>query len=156
MGWSGVQRAKRLWSLAHTGTTPLCRRKQAVADTLAARLQLDMTRWWNLTSDFFMGLTKAQISAAIMESPAVAALPTDADRAAFEALLAGKKKDELAMLAVQSLEGSGWLPGVIVTAGLAAGDDEPGFVVTDEGLEALAASEAMGPDVVAAIGVAAE
>jgi ParB family transcriptional regulator, chromosome partitioning protein len=143
--------------LAHTGTTPLCRRKQAVADTLATRLQLDMTRWWSPTSDFFMGLTKAQISAAIMESPAVAALPTDADRAAFEAQLAGKKKDELAMLAVQSLEGSAWLPGVIATAGLvAAGDDEPGFVVTDEGLEALAASEAVGPDVVAAMGVAAE
>jgi hypothetical protein len=82
--------------LAHTGTTPLCRRKQAVADTLATRLQLDMTRWWSPTSDFFMGLTKAQISAAIMQSPAVLALSTDADRAEFEALLAGKKKDELA------------------------------------------------------------
>ena len=143
--------------LAHAGTTPLCRRKQAVADTLATRLQLDMTRWWSPTSDFFMGLTKAQISAAIMESPAVLALLTDADRAAFEAQLAGKKKDELAMLAAQSLEGSGWLPGVIVTAGLvAAGDDEPGFVLTDEGLEALAASEAMGPDVSPAMGLAAE
>ena len=143
--------------LAHTGTTPLCRRKQAVADTLATCLQLDMTRWWSPTSDFFMGLTKAQISATILESPAVAALPTDADRAAFEAQLAAKKKDELAMLAVQSLEGSGWLPGVIATAGLVVvSDDEPGFMVTDEGLEALAASEAVGPDVVAAMGVAAE
>ena len=143
--------------LTHTGSTALCRRKQAMADTLATRLQLDMTRWWSATSDFFMGLTKAQISAAIMESPAVAALPTEADRAAFEAQLAGKKKDELAMLAVQSLEGSGWLPGVITTAGLiAAGEDEPGFVVTDKGLEAMAASEAMGPDVVTAIGIAPE
>lgn len=143
--------------LAHTGTTPLCRRKQAVADTLATRLQLDMTQWWSPTGDFFMGLTKAQISAAIMESPAVLALSTDVDRAEFEALLAGKKKDELAMLAVQSLEGSAWLPGVIRTIELvAAGDEEPGFVVTDEGLEAMAAAEAVGPDVVAAMGVAAE
>lgn len=48
---------------------------------------------------------------------------------------------ELAMLAVQSRDNTGWLPGVITTAALvAAGDDEPGFVVTDEGLEALAAS----------------
>ena len=143
--------------LTHSGATPGCRRKQAMADVLATRLQLDMGHWWNCSNAFFMGLTKAQITAAILESPAALALASHTERAAFEAQLVGKKKDELAMLAVQSLEGTVWLPGVIATAGLVAvGIDDQGFVVTDEGLEALAASEAVAPDVEAAMGVAAE
>ncbi len=54
-----------------------------------------MTKWWAPTSDFFMGLNKAQIVDAVMESPAVSKLPTAKDREAFEATLASKRKDEL-------------------------------------------------------------
>jgi hypothetical protein len=149
--------------LNHNGTTPICRRKQEVADSLATRLQVDI-----------MGLTKAQISEAILQSPA-ADLPTTKDRKAFEAMLANKRKDELALMAAQALEGetdqsevrgtsirsNGWLPSVIATAGLVDVTDpdaEPAFEVTDEGLEALVAAEAVAPDIgVAGIaGIAAE
>lgn len=135
--------------LSHSGTTPICRRKQEMADTLATRLQVDMTGYWSPTTDFFMGLTKAQIAGAILESPAVVNLPSAKDRKAFEVMLAGKRKDELALMAAQALEGSGWLPTVIHTAGLVDVTDpdaEPAFEVTDEGLEALVAAEAVLPD----------
>jgi ParB/RepB/Spo0J family partition protein len=144
--------------LSHSGTTPICRRKQEVADSLATSLQVDMTKYWSPTTDFFMGLTKARIADAIMESPAVEDLPSAKDRKAFEVMLAGKRKDELALMAAQALEGSGWLPGVIATAGLVHVTDpdaEPAFEITDEGLEALVAAEAVAPDIGVA-GIAAE
>ncbi|NJR20630.1 MAG: hypothetical protein HC777_03750 [Hyphomonadaceae bacterium] len=144
--------------LSHSGTTPICRRKQEVADSLTTRLQVDMTKYWSPTTDFFMGLTKAQIADAIMESPAVVELPSAKDRKAFEVILAGKRKDELALMAAQALEGSGWLPGVIATAGLVDVtnfDAEPAFEITEEGLEALVAAEAVMPDLDVA-GIAAE
>lgn len=135
--------------LSHSGNTPICRRKQEVADTLATRLQVDMTKWWAPTADFFMGLNKAQIADAIMESPAVSELPAAKDRKAFEATLASKRKDELAQMAAQALDGTGWLPSVIQTDGLidvAAQDDAPAFEITEEGLAALAGAEAVEPD----------
>jgi hypothetical protein len=104
--------------LSHSGNTPICRRKQEVADTLATRLQVDMTKWWSPTADFFMGLNKAQIADSIMESPAVSELPTATDREAFESILTAKRKDELALMAAQTLDGTGWLPSVIQTDGL--------------------------------------
>jgi ParB/RepB/Spo0J family partition protein len=143
--------------LSHSGNTPICRRKQEVADTLATRLQVDMTKWWVPTSDFFMGLNKAQITDAIMESPAVLELPTAKDREAFAATLASKRKDELALMAAQTLDGTGWLPGLIRTDGLvdvAEREDALGFEVTEEGLAALNASEASEPKLNAA-GIAA-
>lgn len=144
--------------LSHSGTTPICRRKQEVADSLATRLQVDLTRYWSPTTDFFMGLTKAQIADAIMESPAARELPSAKDRKAFEVMLAGKRKDELALMAAQALEGTGWLPPVIRTAGLVDVTDpdaEPAFEITNEGLEALVAAEAVAPDMGVA-GIAAE
>ncbi|MCA3077931.1 MAG: ParB/RepB/Spo0J family partition protein [Rhodocyclaceae bacterium] len=144
--------------LSHSGNTPICRRKQEVADTLATRLQVDMTKWWAPTSDFFMGLTKAQITDAIMESPAVLELPTPTDRDAFAATLSSKRKDELALMAAQTLDGSGWLPSVIQTDGLidvAAHEDAPAFEITEEGLAALAEANAVESDL-QSVGIAAE
>jgi ParB/RepB/Spo0J family partition protein len=134
--------------LSHSGTTPICCRKQEIADSLATRLQVDMTRYWSPTTDFFMGLTKAQIADAIMESPAVMDLPSAKDGKAFEVMLAGKRKDELALMAAQALEGTGWLPPVIRTVGLVDVSDPdagPAFEITDEGLKALVAAEAVEP-----------
>jgi hypothetical protein len=135
--------------LSHSGNTPICRRKQEVADTLATRLQVDMTKWWSPTADFFMGLNKAQIAEAIMKSPAVFELPTVNDREVFEATLTGKRKDELAQMAAQTLEGTDWLPFVIKTDGLidvAAHHDAPAFEITEAGLAALAEAEAVESD----------
>jgi len=134
--------------LSYTGTTPNCRRKQEMADTLATRLQVDMTNWWTPITDFFIGLTKAQIADAILQSPAAMALLSEKDKKAFEATLGAKRKDELALIAARSLEGAGWLPGVIQTSGLVNVTDpdaEPAFEVTDERLEALVAAEAVEP-----------
>lgn len=144
--------------LSHSGNTPICRRKQEVADILATRLQVDMTKWWALTSDFFMGLNKAQITDAIIESPAVFELPTAKDREAFAATLGSKRKDELALMAAQTLDGTGWLPSVIRTDGLidvVAREDAPAFEVTEQGLAALAESYAVEPDI-QSVGIAAE
>ncbi|MFN9146991.1 MAG: hypothetical protein ACK5VS_03290, partial [Hyphomonadaceae bacterium] len=144
--------------LSHSGNTPICRRKQEVADALATRLQIDMTKWWAPTSDFFMGLNKAQIADAIMESPAVLELPTAKDREAFEATLGSKRKDELARMAAQTLDGSGWLPSMIRTDGLidtAKLDDAFAFEITEAGLAALAEADAVEPDL-QAVGIAAE
>jgi hypothetical protein len=66
------------------------------------------------------------------------------------------------VIATQALEGTGWLPDVLTTAGLVAvasaaiatdADAEPRFEVTDMGLEALASADAVAPDLA---GVAAE
>ena len=144
--------------LSHSGNTPICRRKQEVAGILATRLQVDMIKWWAPTSDFFMGLNKAQITDAIMESPAVLGLPTEKDREAFTATFASKRKDELALMAAQTLDGTGWLPSVIRTDGLidvAVHDDTPAFEVTEEGLAALAEADAIEPDL-QSVGIAVE
>ena len=93
-----------------------------------------------------------------MESPAVSELPTAKDREAFEAKLASKRKDELALMAAQTLDGTGWLPGVIRTDGLintAKLDDAIDFEITEEGLAALAEDEAVEPDL-QIVGIAAE
>jgi ParB/RepB/Spo0J family partition protein len=148
--------------LSHSATTPHYSRKQTIADTLATRLQINMASHWSPNIDFFMGLTKAQIID-IIESAPVNADNTDAKgRAAFAKHLASQKKDDLAVIATQALEGTGWLPDVLVTAGLVAvasgdvttdADAEPRFKVTDIGLEALACAEAVAPDLA---GVAAD
>ncbi|CAN1528315.1 hypothetical protein MCERH10_01300 [Caulobacteraceae bacterium] len=105
-----------------------------------------------------MGLNKAQIADAIMESPAVLELPTAKDREAFEATLAAKRKDELAQMAAQTLDGSGWLPDLIRTDELIEVtelDVTPAFEITEEGLAALVEAEAVEPDL-QSVGIAAE
>jgi hypothetical protein len=149
--------------LSHSATTPHCTRKQAIADTLATRLQVDMAKHWSPTIDFFMGLTKAQIIDAIQSAPVNADNTDVKGRAAFAKHLANQKKDDLAVIATQALEGTGWLPDVLRTRGLIdrSGvsvvstdvDADPRFEVTDMGLEALASAEAVAPDLA---GVAAE
>jgi ParB/RepB/Spo0J family partition protein len=144
--------------LTHTATTPHCTRKQAIADTLATRLQVDMTQHWAVNIDYFMGLTKAQIITAIEAAPVNIANTDTKGKAVFAKHLAGQKKDDLAAMAVQALEGTGWLPDVIRTKDLlvdtmSADDGEPRFEVTEDGLAALASAEAVAPDVA---GVAAE
>jgi hypothetical protein len=91
-------------------------------------------------------------------------------RAAFAKRLASQKKDDLAAIATQALEGTGWLPDVIATkrpVGVDVTSDEviihlaetntldPQYEVTDIGLEALAVADAVAPDVEMS-GIAAE
>ncbi len=146
--------------LSHSATTPHCTRKQAIADTLATRLQVDMAKHWSPNIDFFMGLTKAQIIDAIQAAPVNIANTDVKGRAAFAKHLASQKKDDLAVIATQALEGTGYLPDVLRTAGLGDGagvsdvvtdaDAEPRFEVTEMGLETLASAEAVAPDMASA------
>jgi hypothetical protein len=55
--------------LTHSAATPHCTRKQAIADALATRLNVDMRQHWCVTINYFMGLTKAQIITAIQAAP---------------------------------------------------------------------------------------
>ena len=153
--------------LSHSATTPPhtsnnCTRKQTIADMLATRLQVDIAQHWFPNIDFFMGLTKAQIFEVIQAAPVNVANIDTRGKAVFAKHLASQRKDDLAVIAPQALEGTGWLPDVLATTGLvsvACGDDatdadaEPRFEVTDIGLEALASADAVAPDVAA---VAAE
>jgi ParB/RepB/Spo0J family partition protein len=141
--------------LSHSATTPHCTRKQAIAGALATRLQINMASHWSPNIDFFMGLTKAQIIDIIQSAPVNADNADARGKAVFAKHLASQKKDDLAVIATQALEGTGWLPDVLVTAGLVAvaagdvatdADAEPRFEVTDMGLEALASAEAVAPD----------
>jgi ParB/RepB/Spo0J family partition protein len=155
--------------LSHSATTPHCTRKQAIADALATRLQVDMRNHWSVNIDYFMGLTKAQIITAIEAAPVNVANTDINGKAVFAKHLASQKKDDLAVIATQALEGTGWLPDVIATRGLIdvssslADDDiaeshhhgDPCFAVTDDGLAALASAEAVAPDMDMA-GIAAE
>jgi ParB family chromosome partitioning protein len=148
--------------LTHSATTPHCTRKQAIAGALATRLQINMASHWSPNIDFFMGLTKAQIIDIIQTAPVNADNTDTRGKAVFAKHLASQKKDDLAVIATQALEGTGWLPDVLRTAGLVAvasgtvdsnADAEPRFEVTDMELEALASADAVAPDVE---GVAAE
>jgi hypothetical protein len=155
--------------LSHSATTPHCTRKQSIADALASRLQVDMRNHWSVNIDYFMGLTKAQIITAIEAAPVNVANTDIKGKAVFAKHLASQKKDDLAVIATQALEGTGWLPDVIATKDLVevslrlpndhTGDshnhDDPCFAVTDDGLAALASAEAVAPDFEMA-GVAAE
>ena len=136
--------------LSHSATTPHCTRKQAIADALATRLQINMAFHWSPNIDFFMGLTKAQIIEIIQTAPVNADNNDTRGKAVFAKHLASQKKDDLAVIATQALEGTGWLPDLMATKGLvshAGLDGDPAFEVTDTGLEALAAAEAVEPDV---------
>jgi ParB/RepB/Spo0J family partition protein len=148
--------------LSHSATTPHCTRKQTIAGALATRLQINMASHWSPNIDFFMGLTKAQIIDIIQSAPVNADNTDTRGKAVFAKHLASQKKDDLAVIAAQALEGTGWLPDVLMTAGLVAvasddvandADAEPRFEVTEMGLEALASAEAVAPDLA---GVAAE
>jgi ParB/RepB/Spo0J family partition protein len=144
--------------LSHSATTPHCTRKQAIADALATRLQVDMRQHWSVSIDYFMGLTKAQIITAIEAAPVNVANTDTKGKVVFAKHLASQKKDDLAVIATQALEGTGWLPDVIATKGLVSVpslNGEPAFQVTDAGLEALASAEAVEPDFEMA-GIAAE
>jgi hypothetical protein len=121
--------------LAHEDATIDDRRKQALADRIAATLDLDMTRNWTPDLAFWRRLPKAALIAAIETAPCTMRLD-DVDRAAFLKMLSRKTKDELANTAAQVLEGAGWLPALLVTP-----EAEPRYELTEAGVAALHAAE---------------
>lgn len=100
--------------LAHSGALPGDQRLQAVGDTLAAALDLDMTQSWRPDLAFWLQAPKAVSIAALQTAHGVVSLPLT-ERAAMIAAFTRMKKPELAAAAAHALEGAGWLPEVLVT-----------------------------------------
>lgn len=119
--------------LAHEDTSPVDLRKQAVADSLAQQLDVDMTRFWTAGLDYWVRLPKSTLLAAVSEAPGMA----DRGARAREDIIKahGKlKKDELAAKVSAMFEGSNYLPDILVTP-VAAGV----LALTPEGAATVAA-----------------
>lgn len=121
--------------LAHEDAGIDDRHKQALADRIATALDLDMTRHWAPDLAFWTRLPKAALVAAIETAPCTTRLD-DADRVAFLKMLARQTKDQLAAMAAQALEGSGWMPKLLVTP-----EAEPVFEITEAGKAAVLANQ---------------
>ena len=92
------------------------------ADRLASALALDMARDWTPTVDSYLGrVTKAHIVEAVTEG-----VSEDAARR-----IADMKKPDMAQAAEQLLDGSGWLPAALRTAGTEQPSEAVGHLAQD-------------------------
>jgi ParB family transcriptional regulator, chromosome partitioning protein len=117
--------------LTHRGLLREDQRLQRMADCLAAALDLDMTRHWGATEDFWQAAPKALAIAALETAPSVASLGEE-ERRGMIAAFGKMKKAELARTAAQALKDTGWLPEILITP-----TREGAFAVTAEGESAL-------------------
>ncbi|MDP3737493.1 MAG: ParB/RepB/Spo0J family partition protein [Hyphomonadaceae bacterium] len=118
--------------LSHEDTSPVDLRKQAIADSLARHLDIDMTRYWTAGPDFWTRLPKSALMSALSDAPS---MPERSARAREDAIKAHAKlrKDELAAKVSALLEGSHYLPDILVTP-VAIG----GLAVPPQGAAAIA------------------
>ncbi|MCF8508481.1 MAG: hypothetical protein K9G83_07065, partial [Hyphomonadaceae bacterium] len=119
--------------LVHEKGAPTDRRKQHVADELAAALDLDMRAYWTADADYWTRLSKAQLLATLAEASAVIHLADDKRDAVIKAH-AKLKKDDLAAKVAEAFKGSGYLPDLLVTETSAGA-----FTLTATAVNALAA-----------------
>lgn len=122
--------------LTHGGVLRDDKRLQRLSDCLAAALDLDMTKHWEATLEFWQAAPKALAIEALESAPSVARLG-DEERKGMLAAFGKMKKAELARTAAEALKDTGWLPDLLVTP-----TREGAFAVTGEGEAALAAAEA--------------
>src|SRR5690606_9003904 len=115
----------------HGGVLPEHKRLQRMGDALAAALDLDMTRHWEPTQDFWEVAPKSLAVAALETAPSVASLG-EAERKGMSAAFATMTKADLARTAAQARTDTGWLPDILVTPAR-----EGAFAVTAEGESAL-------------------
>lgn len=117
--------------LTHGGVLYEHKRLQRMSDALAAVLDLDMTRHWEPTQDFWEAAPKSLAIAALETAPAIAAHGED-ERKGMIAAFGKMKKAELARTAAQTLKDTGWLPELLITP-----TRQGAFAVTAEGERAL-------------------
>lgn len=117
--------------VTHGGILPEHKRLQRMGDALAAALDLDMTRHWEPTQDFWEAAPKSLAIAALETAPSVVSLGED-ERKGMSAAFAKMKKAELARTAAQALKDAGWLPEILITP-----TREGAFALTAEGENAL-------------------
>ena len=116
--------------VTHDGASPYADRTQSTSDELAAVLDLDISRYWEASTEFWEKVPKAYTLEALGAAPATAKL-TERARKPKIAAFAKMKRADLARVAVRQLKD--WLPDVLITP------PRPGaLVVTSAGHEALA------------------
>ncbi len=119
--------------LSHEGVTRDDGRKQTMADKLAVALDLDMAQHWKPDIAFWSRLPKAALIDALIGAPSLTQL-SEAERTAFQKAHAKRTKNEIAKSVEQALDGTGWLPDLLITP-IPSG----ALSVTAQGAEAAAA-----------------
>jgi ParB family chromosome partitioning protein len=122
--------------MTHGGVLHEHKRLQRMSDALAAVLDLDMSRHWEATQDFWEAAPKALAIAALETAPAIVALGED-ERKGMIAAFGKMKKAELARTAAQTLKDTAWLPELLITP-----TREGAFAVTADGEAALNEADA--------------
>jgi len=120
--------------LTHDGAPPSADRTQATSDDLAAVLDLDMSRHWEASTEFWEKAPKAFTLEALSTAPAMAKRTERARRPKIAAF-AKMKRTDLARVAVRQLKD--WLPDVLITPPRSGA-----LVITSAGQEALAEADA--------------
>jgi ParB family transcriptional regulator, chromosome partitioning protein len=120
--------------VTHDGASPSADRTQATSDELAAVLDLDMSRYWEASGEFWEKAPKAFTLEALSTAPAMAKL-TERARKPKIAAFAKMKRADLARVAVRQLKD--WMPDVLITPPRTGA-----LVVTSAGQEALAEADA--------------
>ncbi|MBY0564738.1 MAG: ParB N-terminal domain-containing protein [Hyphomonadaceae bacterium] len=120
--------------VTHDGGSPAAGRTQATADELASVLDLDMSRYWEASAEFWEKAPKAYTVEAISGTPAMAKLSEKARKPKLAALTKMKRAD-LARVAQRQLKG--WLPDVLITSPRSGA-----FAVTSKGQAAIAHADA--------------
>lgn len=98
--------------VTHDGASPGAERTQATSDELAAVLDLDMSRFWEASAEFWEKTPKAFTLEALSAGPTMASLSEKARKAKLAALTK-MKRTELARVAQRQLKN--WLPDVLIT-----------------------------------------
>jgi ParB family chromosome partitioning protein len=96
-------------SFTHQGATNEDDRVEAVADTLDASVDLDMSHYWEVSREFLERAPKAFVLDAVSTTPALQRL-SDEDRTARLTALGKLKKSDLAQTALPLLRDALWLP----------------------------------------------
>lgn len=120
--------------VTHDGGSPAADRTQATADELASVLDLDMSRYWEASAEFWEKAPKAYTLEALSTAPAMAKLSERARKPKIAAFTKMKRAD-LARVALRQLRD--WLPDVLITPPRSGG-----LVVTSAGQKALAEADA--------------
>jgi ParB family transcriptional regulator, chromosome partitioning protein len=116
---------------SHGGLLRQDRELQRFSDCLAAALDLDMTKHWEASTEFWEAAPKAMAIEALITAPSVARLD-EKERSGMIAAFGKMKKSDLARTASEALKGVGWLPDLLITPAR-----EGAFAVTAGGKQAL-------------------
>ena len=109
---------------------------QESADSIASLIDLDMRKYWAVDEDFWLQAPKAVALETLAAAPPIVRMGVK-DRDALLAQYAKKKKSELATITCDALQGSAWLPDILITPAHVGG-----LEITPAGENALAAEAA--------------